>query len=97
MSEADAIHWVNMSVEADEVLASFNWYSASTDKEESTVVVNMAEEIAKLRAAIGRVRALHASVEIGFGPICDECSSASDGWIVPYPCPTLRAIDGEGA
>jgi hypothetical protein len=55
------------------------------------------EEIVKLRAVMKRVRALHASVEIGFGPICDECSSASDGWIVPYPCPTLRAIDGEGA
>ena len=51
----------------------------------------------KLRGAIERVRALHASVEIGFGPICDECSSASDGWIVPYPCPTLRALDGEDA
>ncbi|NDC56799.1 MAG: hypothetical protein EBZ69_08355, partial [Alphaproteobacteria bacterium] len=49
---------------------------------------------ATLRAAIKRVRALHASVEIGFGPICDECSSASDNWIVPYPCPTLRALDG---
>jgi hypothetical protein len=55
------------------------------------------EENAQLRAAIERGRALHASVEIGFGPICDECSSASDGWIVPYPCPTLRAIDGEAA
>jgi hypothetical protein len=59
--------------------------------------VAMADEIVRLRAAIDRVRALHASVEIGFGPICDECSSASDGWIVPYPCPTLRALDGEGA
>lgn len=51
-------------------------------------------ELAAAHAAIDRVRALHASVEIGFGPICDECSSASDGWIVPYPCPTLRALDG---
>jgi hypothetical protein len=58
---------------------------------------DMAEEIVGLRAAIERVRALHASVEIGFGPICDECSSASDGWIVPYPCPTLRALDGDDA
>jgi len=59
--------------------------------------LNMGREIVKLRAVMKRVRALHASVEIGFGPICDECSSASDGWIVPYPCPTLRALDGEGA
>ena len=55
------------------------------------------EENADLRAAIERVRTLHTSVEIGFGPICNECSSASDGWIVPYPCPTLRALDGEDA
>ena len=56
------------------------------------------EENAKLRAAIERVRALHASVETFRGTICDECTSVMpDAWIVPYPCPTLRAIDGEGA
>lgn len=95
MSEADEIYWINMSVEADEVLASFNWYSASTSKEESTVVVNMAEEIAKLRAAIERVRALHKPIEIASKKSCDECNNETEYWVVPHPCPTLRTLDGE--
>jgi predicted aldo/keto reductase-like oxidoreductase len=46
------------------------------------------DENAKLRAAIDRVRALHRS---GLkGAVCDECEYY-------YPCPTLRALDGEGA
>jgi dynactin complex subunit len=50
--------------------------------------VNVREENAKLRAAIDRVRALHRS---GLkGAVCDGCAYY-------YPCPTLRALDGEDA
>jgi predicted aldo/keto reductase-like oxidoreductase len=46
------------------------------------------EENDGLQAAIERVRALHRS---GLkGAVCDECEYY-------YPCPTLRALDGEGA
>jgi len=52
----------------------------------------LASENATLRAAIDRVRALHAK-----GP--DEernyCECLGCGW--EYPCPTVRALDGEGA
>jgi hypothetical protein len=95
MSEADEIYWINMSVGADEVLASFNWYSASTSKEESTVAVNMAEEIAKLRTVIERIRALHRPTFDGAHCVVCHSSDSSD-WDF-YPCPTLCAIDGEDA
>jgi hypothetical protein len=46
------------------------------------------DEIDRLRAAIERVRALHRS---GLkGAVCNECE-------YDHPCPTLRALDGEGA
>jgi hypothetical protein len=45
-------------------------------------------EVVKLRAAIERVRALHRSWIKG--AVCDGCAYY-------YPCPTLRALDGEGA
>jgi hypothetical protein len=44
----------------------------------------MVDENTKLRAAIERVRALHDPGERGW---CCEV----------YSCPTLRALDGEGA
>ena len=62
------------------------------------------EENDDLRAAIERVRALHRPVLIapagsGFSEdisCCDACHDDCDAW-VPYPCPTIRALDGEGA
>ena len=52
-------------------------------------------ENAKLRAAIERVQVLHRpTLE---GAHCMVChSSDSSDWDF-YPCPTLRAIDGEDA
>lgn len=59
-------------------------------------IVTLLADNDSLRAAIDRVRALHAPVELGRGPICDECSSIQpDGWIVPYPCHTTCALDGD--
>jgi hypothetical protein len=55
------------------------------------------DENAQLRAAIDRVRALHVPHACGH---CIECSAwTEDGHMsdIRHPCPTLRAIDGEGA
>jgi hypothetical protein len=89
MSSADEVYWANMSVHADQVLASFNWYGASTEWEETVAVVSMAEEIAKLRDTIERVRALHRARRHAGGD-CQECNDS-------HPCDTIRVLDGEGA
>lgn len=60
-------------------------------------VARMVDENMKLRAAIDRVRALHAPIEIASKKFCDECNNETEYWVVPHPCPTLRAIDGEDA
>jgi hypothetical protein len=61
----------------------------------------LASENATLRAAIDRVRALHAPQEytIWSGARLQRCTHCRDesGYCVPYPCPTLRALDGEAA
>jgi hypothetical protein len=48
------------------------------------------KENAALRAAVERVRALHAGrvVSSGLRRVCWECEA-------PFPCPTLRALDGD--
>ncbi|MFK3734044.1 hypothetical protein ACI2LJ_27685 [Streptomyces sp. NPDC088090] len=48
------------------------------------------------QAAIARVRALHEQYRFGGDETtdyCAHCNQISGGW-VPYPCPTLRALDG---
>jgi hypothetical protein len=59
------------------------------------------DENTQLHAAIERVRALHAPQEytIWSGARLQRCTHSRDetGYCLPYPCPTLRAIDGEGA
>ncbi len=49
------------------------------------------------RAALDRIRTLHAPVEDGRRTLCSHCS-AHDGErptlpAVRYPCPTIQAID----
>lgn len=41
--------------------------------------------------AVKRVRELHDG-ETGD---CQECSKFEDGITTPFPCPTIRALDGE--
>lgn len=41
---------------------------------------------ARAEAALARVRALHSN---GYG-LCDECTGSHG---VPWPCPTIRALD----
>ncbi len=56
----------------------------------------MADEILKLRAAIERVRALHAADGRNECPQCLEWH-----WVdwenAQSPCPTIRAVDGDDA
>jgi hypothetical protein len=52
--------------------------------------VQLAEMHAAASARIKRVRALHRD-EYGCGS-CAECTHESS---VPFPCPTIRALDGE--
>jgi hypothetical protein len=51
------------------------------------------EENAQLRAAIERVRALHRPTFDGAHCVVCYASYSSD-WAL-YPCPTLRALDGD--
>jgi len=53
----------------------------------------MADEILKLRTAIDRVRALHRPTLEGAHCVVCHSSDSSD-WDF-YPCPTLRALDGD--
>jgi len=48
------------------------------------------------RAAVARVKQLHAEYFFGDDPTayCAHCNQISAGW-VPYPCPTLKALNGE--
>lgn len=43
--------------------------------------------------AIKRVRELHKPVENEIGTYCYECIDNPDSW--RYPCPTIKALDGE--
>jgi hypothetical protein len=62
---------------------------------------NPAETLSALRA-LDRVRTLHNPVEYGGMTICAACSPFHEGGVrryvlTPYPCPTIRALDGSGA
>ncbi len=59
-------------------------------------------EYKEMREAIVRVRELHQPVLYGFSTKydCSHCKSecvdySSDTDTVPYPCPTIKALDGE--
>jgi hypothetical protein len=64
-------------------------------------VARVVDENIKLRAAIERVRTLHKpetrTTRYGMSwKVCTHCHY-DDGSVLLHPCPTLRAIDGEGA
>jgi hypothetical protein len=63
-------------------------------------VARVVDENMKLRAAIDRVRALHAPVskKVGWGTLvlCAKCLDEDNDPCI-HPCPTLRALDGEDA
>jgi len=64
-----------------------------------TVIDRLREELAVAHAAIDRVAALHAPQEytIWSGARLQRCTHCRDesGYCLPYPCPTLRALDGD--
>jgi hypothetical protein len=54
------------------------------------------------QTAVARVRALHQPMERGPFTICAHCSGWDGKWrclgvVTDYPCPTVRALDGEPA
>ena len=59
-------------------------------------VARVVDENMKLRAAIDRVRALHRSYSAE-APAGGRVSYCSCSMPHRHPCPTLRALDGEGA
>lgn len=62
------------------------------------IVNTMNDKALKDAQAIQRVRELHQAKEVWAGNYeCIECSPSSCGCCsyVEYPCPTIRALDGE--
>lgn len=55
-------------------------------------------ELREKAAGADRVRKLHRGVVNWSSPECETCSTYCDedcGHIEPWPCPTIRALDGE--
>ena len=60
----------------------------------SGVVTMPIEELRKLTQAVARVRELHKPYDAGsYGISCFECEVGDVP--VPYPCPTIEALDGD--
>jgi hypothetical protein len=74
------------------LLAEIDWLRMENDELRS-IRLNMGRGINKLRAAIERVRALHRPTLEGAHCVVCHSSDSSD-WDF-YPCPTLRALDGD--
>jgi hypothetical protein len=74
------------------LLAEIVWLRMENDELRS-IRLNMGRGINKLRAAIDRVRALHRPTLEGAHCVVCHSSDSSD-WDF-YPCPTLRALDGD--
>lgn len=71
-----------MTPTARELLDSIHRYEARCTAESA------------LAARVEKVLALHASKADEFGPVCSECDKQSD-YGVAWPCPTIRALNGE--
>lgn len=90
--------------ESFEVPAESGWRCGNEMKMNFEVIEINEEEVRKNHLgfdailAIGRVYDLHKAVP---GPyddyICDHCTDLYIGSddVIPYPCPTIRAIEGE--
>ncbi len=74
------------------LLAEIVWLRMENDELRS-IRLNMGRGINMLRAAIERVRALHRPTLEGAHCVVCHSSDSSD-WDF-YPCPTLRALDGD--
>lgn len=63
--------------------------------------MNDAEHLHELRAAMARVKQLHFQYRDAWatpesGDSCAHCNGFTDAGRVPWPCPTIRALRGEG-
>lgn len=61
---------------------------AEQDRAADPVQMILDTRIAELEATVQRVRALHR-------PHCDTCGMCGQ-CDFPWPCPTIRALDGDG-
>lgn len=69
-------------------------HSRNVEAKSATIrAAGLAAELADAQAAIQRVRALHRRGDSS--PWCEHCDVRGDGDPVLWPCPTLRAIDGD--
>lgn len=63
-------------------------------------VPELLDQLDKAEARIKAVRKLHTPFEwsFGYGPVrsCRECARRSPQEDAAYPCPTIRALDGDG-
>jgi len=66
------------------------------NRELRDIRLNMGRGINMLRAAIERVRALHRRTPWDGRVLCTGCYDDAGSYEV-FPCPTLRALDGEAA
>lgn len=55
----------------------------------------MAKDNLRMYAAILRIAKLHKPETLGdWQPTCSECRD-DEGFLINYPCPTIKALEGE--
>lgn len=66
-------------------------------------IVSLIRWVDELRATVARVRAIHEPIDAVMNPgprerivkVCTGCGTDDGNW-QRWPCPTVRALDGEG-
>lgn len=76
-----------MELELDELRAT---YDHPADKS----VIELIDRLEQAEQAVQRVREVHRPVSDPFGVSCAAC--IGDSRRSPYPCDTIRALDGDG-
>ena len=81
--------------ESFEIPAEFGW-RCGTEMRMNDKLNNLVLIEKELLWALERVRELHKQVP---GPyddyVCDHCTDLYGDDAIPYPCPTIKAIEGE--
>lgn len=63
------------------------------DNEQVEVRGWVANRMMEAYEAVRRVRELHKPNDLGDKIVCDECEGLL--YLTEYPCPTIKALDGE--
>lgn len=90
--------WDHGTPTFDIIAAVEDWQDANGFSRAGTMMNRLIEA----EAAIQRVREIHKQTALGWQGICFACSvldvcADDERWIVrvPYPCATIRALDGD--